>query len=217
MKPVCGGFHAEGKERKFVGKKIVSNLLTDPSYMRHWVQGPSRVTRLGDPVFKTTVDGIDVPVEWEYRIHLAGFPSWRTRQEVVKRFNLSAHNSRGWSRARVWTRFVGPNENPHCTLYIVGDADTNCGPGTSCVRSRNGVATMHMRDSHLFNILHFVTNHELGHAIFAACDMYKYDDVEPSGYRGVMDNGLDKTNWPTPQDIEAASFWLEGDAPYTGC
>jgi hypothetical protein len=47
--------------------------------------------------------------------------------------------------------------------------------------------------------------------------MDKYDLVEPSGYRGVMDNGQDKTDWPTEDDIRWAKDWLAGRALYTTC
>lgn len=211
----CGGYHAEGHFRAF----DATPLSPDPNVLRHWVQGPGRnIERLPEGEERTTSSGVTVPVSWRYSVWLDPdvAPGITAEQATEKLLDIWNH-SRGWVRAGVWVRFVKAQANANCTLRVVPDADPGCAPATSCVRRASGHDSMVLRLAHLLYAAPFVPNHELGHALIMACDMYKYDLVDPSGYRGVMDNGLDKTDWTTDNDIRWCKQWLLGQAAYVSC
>jgi hypothetical protein len=222
----CGGFRVNDERRAFTPVAV-----EEADVLRFGGQGvPAWLYPLPEREQRETPDGVLMGFDHELYCYLdPAIPEGESRDELKRELMGIWRDSKGWARARVWVRFTERPENfPNrvCVVKVLPVGDETCGnAGTSCVwissRTVNRVTTRKITMNLKLNHLRWgprVTTHELGH-VLGACDMYRFEN-EPgytSTYSGVMDAGLDATDWPTDHDIRETRAKFRGEARYPSC
>jgi hypothetical protein len=209
----CGEDVLDAGYESFDAAAEAFGAAADGFQMRFGMQGPGlpgKGLRKIQPVTRTTSDGVQVTVEWEYP-WAAGLIQHEDHsvEDVAEWVGSVLNNSRGWTRAGIWFPRVAP-EGARAVFRYVWKDGTRCAEPSSVACTSFGVLP---GGRHLVEIettrfgpgFHKVVCHELAHAAFRA----KHNVGTP--YSGIMGNSAGGI-WPTETDVQSVINWTRGEA-----